>query len=185
MTRAVVLSLLVAASCGCRSQSTPSGERIPATTGELKLDGELGEPDWSAHALRHVLAGPDGGKARPFSETSFLHDKTYLYVGLYAADENIQSGEFFDVHIGALAFHANATGTVTPEIQGAKASIDRDGTLDDPSNDDEEWVLELAIPLQATGFAPGVSQIVTVKRCDTPKDHIERCGTWSGRVALE
>ena len=59
------------------------------------------------------------------------------------------------------------------------------GTLDDPSNDDEEWVLELAIPLQATGFVPGVSQLVTVQRCDTPKDHIQRCGSWSGRVALQ
>ena len=181
MKRLVVICALAA----CKSHSASHAERIPATTGEIKLDGELGEPDWSKHALRHVLAADGGGQARPFSEASLLHDKTYLYVGLYAADENIQSGEFFDVHIGALAFHANAIGTVTPEIAGVKASIDRDGTLDDPSNDDEEWVLELAIPLQATGFAPGVSQVVTVKRCDTPKDHIERCGTWSGTVALQ
>lgn len=177
--------VLVCALAACKSHSTTHAEQIPATTGELKLDGELGEPDWSKHALRHVLAADTGGHARPFSEASLLHDKTYLYVGLYAADENIQSGEFFDVHIGALAFHANATGTVTPEIAGAKTSIDRDGTLDDPSNDDEEWVLELAIPLQATGFAPGISEVVTVKRCDTPKDRIERCGAWSGAVVLQ
>ena len=182
MIRIALLCVLVA---GCKSHSSPPAERIPTTTGELKLDGELGEPDWSTHALRHILAAPDGGQARPFSEASLLHDKDYLYVGLYAADENIQTGEFFDVHIGSLAFHANATGSVTPEIAGVKTSIDRDGTLDDPSNDDEEWVLELAIPLQATGFAPGVGQIVTIQRCDTPKDHIERCGAWSGRVALQ
>lgn len=178
-----VALLLLCTLTACKSRSTTHVERIPATTDEIKLDGELGELDWSTHALRHVLAA-DGGQARPFSEASLMHDKSYLYVGLYAADENIQSSEFFDVHIGALAFHANVTGTVAPPIPGVKASSDRDGTLDDPSNDDEEWVLELAIPLQATGFAPGVSQLVTVKRCDTPKDNIERCGTWSGTAAL-
>jgi hypothetical protein len=124
-----------------------------------------------------------GGQARPFSEASLLHDTDYLYVGLYAADEDIRSDEFFDVHIGALAFHANATGTVTPTIAGMKTSIDRDGTLDDPSNDDEEWVLEIAIPLQVTGLQQG-AQLATVKRCDTPKDHIQRCGSWSATVSL-
>lgn len=177
--------LLIGALTACKSHSGTHEELIPMTTGDLKLDGELGESDWSMRALRHVLAAPGEGPARPFSEASLLHDTAYLYLGLYAADENIQSSEFFDVHVGALAFHANATGTVTPEIRGAKTSIDRDGTLDEPSNDDEEWVLELAIPLQATGFRPGVSQTVTIKRCDTPKDHIERCGAWSGPVVMQ
>jgi len=176
--------LAICALAACMSHAAP-GERIPATTGEIKLDGELGEDDWSTRALRHVLAAPTGGQARPFSEASLLHDNAVLYVGLYAADEDIRTGEFFDVHIGSLAFHATATGAIEPAISGAKTSIDRDGTLDDPSNDDEEWVLELAIPLQATGFTPGASQLVTVQRCDTPKDHIQRCGSWSGRVALQ
>jgi hypothetical protein len=176
----VVICALVA----CKSHPATPADRISATTGELKLDGELGEPDWSKRALRHVLSA-DGRQARPYSEASFLHDSDYLYVGLYAADENIQSGEFFDVHIGALSFHANATGTVTPSIEGVKTSIDRDGTLDDPSNDDEEWVLELAIPLRATGAAPGTTFPIDVTRCDTPKDNIRRCGSWSGTVALQ
>jgi len=175
--------LAICALVACKSHGAPA-QQIPAITGELKLDGELGESDWSTRALRHVLAAPTGGQARPFSEASLLHDKAYLYVGLYAADEDIRTGEYFDVHVGALAFHATSTGAITPAIAGAKASIDRDGTLDDPSNDDEEWVLELAIPLEATGLAGG-AQVVTVQRCDTPKDHIERCGSWSGRVALQ
>lgn len=177
--------VLLCALAACKSHATVPAERIPTTTADLKLDGELGETDWSTRALRHILAAPGGGQARPFSEVSLLHDNAYLYVGLYAADENIQTGEFFDVHLGSLAFHATSTGAITPEILGAKTSIDRDGTLDDPSNDDEEWVLELALPLPATGFAPGRAQVVTVQRCDTPKDHVERCGSWSGSVALQ
>ena len=172
--------VMICALAACKSHPAPP-EQIPAITNKLELDGELGEPDWSNRALRHVLAA-DGRQARPYSEASFLHDRDYLYVGLYAADENIQSGEFFDVHIGALSFHANATGTVTPDIEGVKTSIDRDGTLDDASNDDEEWVLELAIPLRATGAAPFP---IDVTRCDTPKDKIRRCGSWSGTVALQ
>jgi hypothetical protein len=125
--------VVICALAACKSHPTARADRISATTGELKLDGELGESDWSVRALRHVLAA-DGAQARPYSEASFLHDKDYVYVGLYAADENIQSGEFFDVHIGTLSFHANATGTVTPMIEGVKTSIDRDGTLDDPSS---------------------------------------------------
>jgi hypothetical protein len=176
--------VVICALAACKSHPTARADRISATTGELKLDGELGESDWSVRALRHVLAA-DGAQARPYSEASFLHDKDYVYVGLYAADENIQSGEFFDVHIGTLSFHANATGTVTPMIEGVKTSIDRDGTLDDPSNDDEEWVLELAIPLRATGASPAATLPIAVTRCDTPKDNIRRCGSWSGTAALE
>ena len=157
-----------------------AAEAIPATTAPLEIDGELGEHDWSVRSLRRILTGPDGAPARPYSQIQLLHDNVYLYVGLYAADENIQSNEFFDLRLGSLALHANATGTVTPVVAGVRVSIDRDGTLDDPSNDDEEWVLEIAIPLEAV--TPGLWKI---GRCDTPKDGIERCGSWSSRIVFE
>jgi hypothetical protein len=157
---------------------------IPNTTGALKIDGELGEADWNDRALRHGFTSANGEASRPFSEVRWLHDAKNLYVGLYAADENIQSRDFFELTLGQLVLHADATGKITPAVAGLTSAIDSDGTLDDPSNDDEEWVYEIVIPLPATGLATG-AELVRAARCDTPKDGIVRCGAWSGRVELE
>lgn len=136
----------------------------------IVVDGELGESAWH-HAERHVFEA-DGERARPFSEVRLFHDATTQYVGLYAADENIQSSDFFDVKIGAFAFHINPTAEVTPAVPGLRAAVDLDGSLDDNSNDDEEWVLEIAMPR--------TSGAMQFSRCDTPKDNIARCASWSG-----
>ena len=158
---------------------------VPKTSSALKIDGEWDEPEWSQRALRHIFAADNGEQARPHSEVRLLHDDRNLYVGLYAADENIESSEHFDVQVGDLATKAYATGKLDPPIDGANAGIDRDGTLDNPKDDDEEWVLEIAIPLAKTAFAPGKKVPVKFGRCDTPKDNIKRCGSWSGSVSLE
>ena len=180
-------SLLIAfALVGCGSKRPERAPIvIPRTTGPLVIDGELGEADWNNHSLRHTLTAAAGEQARPFSEVRWLHDDTVLYVGLYAADENIRSRDFFDVAIGALSFRIDATGKLTPPMPDAKVGLDRDGTLDDPSNDDEEWVLEVAIPLPATGLTTGAAKPVRAARCDTPKDGVERCGSWSADAMLE
>ena len=158
---------------------------IPRTTAPLKIDGEMREQDWSRRAQRHAFTDDHDEPARPFSEVRLLHDDRNLYVGLYAADENIQSNEFFEVQIGTLALHAEANGRVTPDTNGLRVAIDRDGTLDNASDDDEEWVFEIAIPLELAGFTPGAHQPLRFARCDTPKDGIERCGAWSGPSSLE
>ena len=170
----------ILAACLALVACSSAVEKVPAAKAALKIDGELGELDWSVRSLRHVLTGPDGSPARPYSQIQLLHDEHDLYVGLYAADENIQSNEFFDLQLGTLALHANAIGTVTPAVTGLRVGVDRDGTLDDPTNDDEEWVLEIAIPLEAVNAGRW-----TIGRCDTPKDGIERCGSWSSRIVLE
>jgi hypothetical protein len=158
---------------------------VPKTSSALKLDGEWTEPEWSKNALREVFVQPDGSEARPHSEVRLLHDTRNLYIGLYAADQNIESKDRFDIAVGDLKLAAYATGKLDPPIDGASAGIDRDGTLDDPKNEDEEWVLEIAIPLAKTGLAPGKKTPVKFARCDTPKDGIERCGAWSGAVSLD
>jgi hypothetical protein len=150
------------AMCACGKSSTV-----------IKIDGELGEPAWSQRAERHVFMA-NGEHARPFSEVRLFHDDTTLYVGLYAADENIQSSDFFDVKIGATAFHINPKADVTPAIPGLRAAVELDGSLDDNSNDDEEWVLEIAMPR--------TSGAMQFSRCDTPKDKIQRCASWSGTL---
>jgi hypothetical protein len=159
---------------------------IPRTTGEIHLDGEWNEPDWSKRALRAQFLGDDGQLARPSSEVRLLRDDRTLYVGLYAADENIQAhADAFDFSIGSLALRVDVSGQITPPTPGVQAAVDHDGTLDDPSNFDEEWVVELVIPLDKTGLAPGAHVPVHAARCDVTKDNERRCGSWSGSVTIE
>ena len=173
---------ICAVACG-RGSHPRNPDAIPTTTGTIEVDGELGEPDWSRRALRHVFTAPNGDRARPFSEVRLLHDEQNLYVGLYAADENIQSSDFFDVKIGDTAFRINPGARIMPAIAGCHAGVDLDGSLDDNSNDDEEWVLEIAMPLASV--ASVASGQAHVSRCDIPKDGIQRCGAWSGSLSLE
>src|SRR6185503_10779847 len=104
------------------------------------------ERDWSKTALRGQFLGEDGQLSRPTSEVRLLGDGSDLFVGLYAADDDIKSTDAFDVALGELKLHVTATGAVEPPLPGVRAAVDRDGTLDDPSNFDEEWLIELAVP---------------------------------------
>jgi hypothetical protein len=65
----------------------------------------------------------------------------------------------------------------------ARISSDVDGTYDDPSDDDEEWVLEMAIPLDSLGVSgdPNDRLAFMLRRCDTPKNSPRVCGTFPGR----
>jgi hypothetical protein len=63
---------------------------------------------------------------------------------------------------------------------------DVDGTIDDVRDDDEEWIVEAAVPLEQLGLGSQGGRVgVTVSRCDVPKDGIERCGSYKGVLALE
>lgn len=173
-----LLSLLIA----CQSPSTkldaikPRPDEVPLPGTAVKLDAALDEPAWNLRAQRGVFTGPDGKLARPYSEIRLLADAENVYVALYAADEDIEADDHFDVAIGDVALRASADGTTTPPV---KSAIDRDGTLGKPDDDDEEWVVELAIPR-------GDMERVTVKasRCDTPKDRTQRCGSWTRELSL-
>ena len=151
---------------------------VPRITAPIALDGELHEPDWNARA--RVAAFTDGGaEARPYSQIRLLRDAQTLYVGLYAADQDIRSSDAFTLGFGALALTIDVRGRITPAVPGARAAaqVDDDETVDDPRDEDEEWSLEVAIPLAR--IPPGVSAIHAA-RCDTPKDGVQRCGAWDG-----
>ncbi len=64
----------------------------------------------------------------------------------------------------------------------ARIARDVDGTINDPGDDDEEWVLEAAIPLRKLGLRgrEGEHLAFTVQRCDTPKATGRVCGAWPG-----
>lgn len=92
------------------------------------------------------------------------------------------STDAFDLKLGSLALHVDATGTSTPLLPGMKVAVDRDGTLDDSRNFDEEWLLEIAIPIAA--LPTHGPSLVSAARCDTPKHGGRLCAAWSGRLVL-
>ncbi len=183
--------ILALALCGCqRSEDrvvvVPGADNeIAATSERIAIDGELDELDWNrrGHPRSFLTAG---ALARPYSQVRLLHDATTLYIGLYAADQDVRSTDRFDVEIGALRLSVNPNGVVTPSLFGVRAAHDLDGTLDDSHDEDEEWLIELAVPLAQTGLAIGGAPInFRAARCDTPKDRVTRCGEWSSPLTLE
>ncbi len=182
MARCAALAIVVAA---CQKPA-PGKDAIPKRTVAIKLDGEWDEPDWAKVAFRRQFAGEDGQLARPSSELRLLHDDHTLYVGLYAADENIQShADAFEFEVGTLALRVDVSGQITPASPDIQAAVDHDGTLDDAHDDDEEWVVEMTIPLAKTGLTEGKRTHVKASRCDVTKDGVKRCGAWSGDLTLE
>jgi hypothetical protein len=175
MARCSSLFIVLAACQGPSKLDAVTLGTAPHT--RIALDGELDEPAWNAVAVRGVFLGDDGGQARPYSELRILRDETHLFVALYAADQNIRSDDAFDVQVGALHAHLTAAGTATPAT--VRVAVDRDGTLDDAHDDDEEWVVEAAMPLDELGPAP---LAVTAKRCDVVKTGERRCGHWTGTI---
>jgi len=185
--------------------------RVPHVTGEIALDGELAEADWAGAARTGPFTDAAGEAARPFSEARFLWDESALHVGLYAADDDVRGtdaghdgplwiGDAFSLKLspdapGAPTFLIDiAASGVTTDVRrdpkgardaswesGIKVAIERDGSLDDPADEDEEWVVEASIPLHALGVAgaPGARIGVEVTRCDTPRGTTaRRCGGW-------
>jgi hypothetical protein len=178
-----VVTLALAAGC---HRGASVGDVVPRAAGEIKIDGEWDEDDWARAALRAPLRSDHGELARPTSEARFLRDERDLLIALYAADQNIESRDAFDLAIGDLALHVTAAGQVTPTLPGLRSKVGMDeGTLDDPRDDDEEWVVELALPLGRAGLIGHVGRATQVTRCDVPKDGVRRCGSWSGSLAAE
>ena len=60
------------------------------------------------------------------------------------------------------------------------ASPERDGTLNDPRDTDEEWVIEMAVPFEALGMQGEAGETIglALRRCDTPKGSSRVCRSW-------
>ncbi len=219
MKRLALLLTLLA--CGsCRHAAPPSVPvrailQIPRTDASFQLNGDLVEPAWQ-HAAH---TGPfhdtrTGALAVPHSEARLLHDGKRLILGLYAADEDIETragkpdgpvwttdafslqlrkaggGPTFLLDISAQGVvtdaRLDADGTVHDDWQsGAEVGAEQDGTVNDPRDDDEEWVLEVALPLAAIGAKPGDVLQIRMSRCDTPHGARRRCGAWGGLRSME
>jgi hypothetical protein len=161
-------------------------QAIPQVAQEIRCDGELDELAWHTPLRTGPFTDDRGNDAAPYSEARFLRSDRELFLALYAADENIRSTDEFVVDFrsaaGRSTLHFTAGGKLTPAVAGARLAIDADGVVDDATDDDEEWVVEAAIPLASVPFDREGRVTVRVSRCDTTKDGKVHCGHWAGAV---
>lgn len=148
--------------------------------------------------------------ARPYSEARFLWRDGELYVGLYASDEDIRATHeardnqvwrddsfrlAFDDGAREYLLDVSALGVLADGVRTraspntafdytwssrARVAHELEGSLNDPSNNDEEWVVEMAIPLASLGQkgVRGEKVGLWVARCDTPKGQPRSCSDW-------
>jgi len=149
--------------------------------------------DAEKSGARRLLVRPDGSEAKPYSDVRLAHEGGTLHVVLYASDHDIVTsgasadgpmwkGDDFHVVFTrgttSFAFDIDPRCTITDgkrEAQGAwnyawqsgaKATCDTDGTVDQPGDNDEEWVVDLDIPMSAMDLGEKDTVDLSVRRCD-------------------
>ncbi len=201
-----------------RAPEPPRGPalHVPRARSPVKLDAR--PDDWQAGVVETGRFKSVDGQVTPDSEARLVWRDDKLYLLLYAADQDIRSSvrtpdaPLWPEDAFKLTFTprgtgvtkviwVSAAGTLT-DAAGAGEAPDRawqsgalvahafDGSLNDPSDEDEEWLVELAIPLAALGVrgVPGERIGFSVRRCDVPKGMGRRCAAWGepdGEIELD
>jgi Carbohydrate family 9 binding domain-like len=194
-----------------------SALELPVThaQGSITLDGDTDDPGWQGAVARTGgFVDADGALARPHTEAKVAWGDGYLYVELYAADQDIhashevadgpvwESDSFhlvfsdgttehsFDVSpLGTLTDGERKVAVAAPGSprpfdyrwnSGAHVSHELDGTPDRSGDEDEEWVIEMAIPFDALGLAGQKGERIglSMHRCDQLKSGQRSCGSW-------
>ncbi len=195
---------------------------VPHAPGAILLDGDTDDRGWTGNpppARTHAFVTSAGVAARPFSEIRMVWGDGYLYLSLYAADENIESRTseadgpvwlddafrvVFTRSDTQYSIEVSPRAVVTDSIRhgngkwdyswsgGVHASKEMDGTLNDPKDRDEEWVIEMAVPFESLGLEGKAGESIgfTASRCDSLKSGAKVCASWgegtpAGRVVLE
>jgi hypothetical protein len=199
---------------------------VPHAPGAILLDGDTDDRGWTGSpppARTRDFELSNGAPARPFSEVRTVWGDGYLYLCLYAADEDIESrtteadgplwlDDAFRVVFTRgdieYAIEVSPAAVVTDSIRhrtagnwspwdygwssGVHVSKEMDGTLNNPNNMDEEWVIEMAVPFASLGLKgePGDAIGFMASRCDTPKRASRICASWGdgpdhGQIVLE
>lgn len=181
---------------------------VPHAKSAVPLRAELDEGDWLKETARtNAFVNTDGSPTRPYSDARLLWADGNLYVGLYAADENIVTtvkendqplwiqdsfhlafevgGVKSTIDVSPLGVMTDGRSTNGGAVDwnwssGAKVDVEHDGTPNDPSDDDEEWVVAMQIPLAALGVEakPGVKIGFSAHRCDEPRKGARVCGAF-------
>ena len=180
---------------------------VPRAETPIVVDGELTEPAWTTGAVARTGAFSQ----RPYSDARLAWRSGVLYLGLYAADEDLRAtdahhdeplwlADSYSVTFrngdrqyvievspaGVMTDMQRTRGGVfdTSWESGATVALDRDGTVNEPSDNDEEWVAEMAVPLKSLGLEGKVGERIglTIQRCDLSRGSTKRaCATWGER----
>ena len=179
------LVLLLAVSCS-REKPAPPPPVAPCTprvfnasrvATPIKVDGELDDDAWGDAMPSGTLKGARDEKAMvAHTEARAVWDDDALYVALYAADEDETSRDVMRVELGDLALRVRVSPDGKVDCQpatacdGVVAKTMADGTLNDASDDDEEWEAELRVPWARLGGRPASREVpFDVVREDRPK----------------
>lgn len=179
------LALVLAVSCA-KEKPAPPPAVAPCTprvfnasriTTPIELDGELEDDVWGAAMPSGTLKGARDEKMMvAHTEARAAWDDSSLYIALYAADEDETSRDVMRLELGDLGLRVRVSpdGKVdcqpTAACDGVEAKTMADGTLNDPSDDDEEWEAEVKIPWARLGGRPASREVpFDVVREDRPK----------------
>ncbi len=192
--------------------------RAAHTANTVRIDGETDELDWQRAGRTGALAC-HAGSVCPHAELRVMWGGGMVYLALYAADVDIVSpaiaadspvwlGDHFHLVFGDRGqeriLDLSPRGVVTDAAggagrardfgwqSGAKVGTDVDGTIDRSDDEDEEWSLEVAIPLDRLGLQgrTGERLPVSIRHCDVSRGAAQRCSSWgdttgAGTLVLE
>jgi hypothetical protein len=184
--------------------------RVPHAPGPITHDGDTDDLGWlhpPGPARTGAYRSASGQPATPYSETRLVWSGEYLYLALYASDEDIETrtdapdgpialDDAFRVVFSQsgveYAIEVSPRAVITDSIRrgdgawdlawssGAHASKEIDGTINNARDMDEEWAIELAVPFESIGMRgePGETIAMSLRRCDTPKEGPRVCAGW-------
>lgn len=182
-----VSMMLAMAGCSRSQASRPPSPELRAlrASAPLLIDGKLAEPEWlKAPTTAAWLDASEPSRVVAHTAARVVFDDQALVVGLYMADEDIDSADHVDVAIGDQRWELSPDAPLRGPA-GVTGAIDFDGTANDARDDDEEWAAELRVPWAVLGLnGPPAELPVVFTRNDTPRGVPERHLLWRGVLHL-
>lgn len=180
---------------------------------DAELEGKkLWEADTGT--TRNFVDGAGRGMV-PYTEAKARWGDGKLYLMLYAgdldlegtvreADGDVERDDAFHIELGApddlRVVSVSVLGTLADaRCHGtgaartcdrswqshAEVAVDRDGTLNKLGDNDEEWVVEMAVPFAALGVSnpeAGLRLPFSIRRCEVARAGKRACGGWGASV---
>ncbi|HLK39397.1 MAG TPA: hypothetical protein VKU41_21710 [Polyangiaceae bacterium] len=201
---------------GCAHHPSPA-ERggpalaVPSAAARVDVDGDANDPAWTGSpgpARTGPFAAASGAPAVPHTEARFVWAREGLYVLLYAADDDVHArhdgvdsfrlsftrgGDEFSIDVSAAGERTErrrrSDGALDGAWQsGARIASEVEGTVDDPGDEDEEWVVEMAVPFATLGMRGERGEAVglSVSRHEVARGRPDSWSAWERhRLVLE
>jgi hypothetical protein len=188
------VACVLVSSCARAPEEPAPPVVLEAARAAVVIDGELDEPEWTAHPpTRRFVDATSGGPSTPYTEARVLCDPAGLAIVIYAADEDLRGSD----RVGAV-LHAPGLETRIVEVdpmgevrwhapvgdrmdvpEGVSARVDLDGTYEHDDIEDEEWIVELRVPWAALGMSGPGDVRANFFRRDQPRDAPMRTLAWT------